>query len=51
MWSFLTGMAGALVQWLKLYAWKVGVRGLVPHSGFQVKKKKKILRGDSVTEK
>ena len=25
--------AGALVQWLTLPAWKVGDRGLVPHSG------------------
>ena len=32
--------AGALVQWLKLPAWKVGDRGFEPHSGLQVSKKK-----------
>ena len=30
--------AGALVQWLKLPAWKVGDRGFNPHSGIQVSK-------------
>ena len=32
--------AAALVQWLKLPAWKVGDRGLEPRSGIQVSKKK-----------
>ena len=32
-------LAGALVQWLKLPAWKVGDRGFEPHSGIQVLKK------------
>ena len=50
---------GALVQWLKLLAWKVGDRGFEPHSGLQVSKKqnisspltrkKSILWGASVT--
>ena len=31
--------AGALVQWLKLPAGKVGDRGLEPHTGLQVSKK------------
>ena len=30
------------VQWLKLPAWKVGDRGLVPHSGIQVSKKQNV---------
>ena len=30
---------GALVQWLKLHAWKVGDRGFEPNSGLQVSKK------------
>ena len=32
-------LPGALVQWLKLPAWKVGDRGFEPRSGFQVLKK------------
>ena len=31
--------AGALVQWLKLPAWKVGDCGFEPHSGLQLSKK------------
>ena len=31
--------AGALVQWLKLSAWKIGDRGFKPHPGLQVSKK------------
>ena len=34
---------GALVQWLKLPAWKVWDRGLDPHSGRQVLKKENIF--------
>ena len=51
---------GALVQWLKLPAWKVGDRGFKPHSGLQFSKAKgfshqltrkdSILWGASVTE-
>ena len=50
--------AGALVQWLKLPAWKIGNREIEPHSGFQVSKKRVsplltrkdlILWGASVT--
>ena len=51
----------ALVQWLKLPAWKVGNRGFEPHSGVQVSKKQNvsfmlthkdlILWGASVTER
>ena len=33
-------LGGALVQWLKLAAWKVGDRGLEPHSSIEVSKKK-----------
>ena len=50
-----------MVQWLKLPAWKVGGRGLVPRSGIQVSKKPNvsspftrkdsILCGASVVEK
>ena len=53
--------AGALVQWLKLPAWKVGDRGFEPHSGFQVSKKQNdfssltrkdsLLSGACVTER
>ena len=53
--------AGALVQWLKLPAWKVGDRGFEPHSGLQFSKeqnvfspltrKNAILWGASVTER
>ena len=53
--------AVALVQWLRLPAWKVGDRGFEPHSGLQVSKKQNvsssltgnnsILWGTSVTEK
>ena len=49
------------MQSLKLPAWKVGVRGLEPHSGLQVSKKQNgsspltrndsILWGTSVTER
>ena len=35
--------AGALVQLLKLPAWKVGDRGFEPHSGLQVSKKQNTL--------
>ena len=34
--------AGALVQWLKLSAWKIGDQGLEPRSGLQVSNKQKI---------
>ena len=30
------------MQWLKLPAWKVGDRGLEPHSGLQVSKKQYV---------
>ena len=53
--------AEALVQWLKLPAWKVRDRGFEPHSGLQVSKKQNvssplthndlILWGTSVTER
>ena len=53
--------AGALVQWLKRPAWKVGDRGFEPHSGLQILKKQSvyfpltskysILWGASVTER
>ena len=52
---------GAMVEWLKLSAWKVGDRGFETHSGLQVSKKqnlfspltrkKIILWGTSVTER
>ena len=58
---FNTSGAGALVQWLKLSAWKVGDRGFEPRSGIQVSKKQNvrslltrknsILWGASVTER
>ena len=35
-------VAGALMQWLKLPAWKVGGRGFKPRSGIQVSKKQKV---------
>ena len=35
--------AGALVQWLKMPAWKVVGWGIVPHSGIQVSKKHHIF--------
>ena len=51
--------AEALVQWLKLSAWKVGDRGIEPCSGIQISKKQNasslfthnvlILWGNSVT--
>ena len=34
--------AGALLQWLKLSAWKVGGRGFEPHSGLQISKKQNV---------
>ena len=34
--------AGALVQWLKLPAWKVRYRGFEPNSGLQVSKKQNV---------
>ena len=34
--------AGALVQWLKLPAWKVLDRGFEPHPGLQVSKKQNV---------
>ena len=52
--------AKALVQWLKLRAWKVEDREFEPHSGLQVSKKKvsspitrkeAILWGTSVNER
>ena len=33
----------ALVQWLKLHAWKIGDRRFVPRSNIQVSKKQKFL--------
>ena len=43
---------GALVQWLKLPAWKVGDRGFEPHFGLQVSKKQNVssplTREDSI---
>ena len=52
---------GALVQWLKKPAWKIGDRGLEPHSGLRVQRNKNvsspltrkdsILWGASVTER
>ena len=58
---YLDSGAGALVQWLKLPAWKVRDRELVPCSGIQVSKKQNvsstltrkraILWGDSVIER
>ena len=33
---------GALVQWLKLPAWKVGDRGLESHSDLQISKKQNV---------
>ena len=53
-------VARALVQWLKLPAWKVGDCGLEPHSGLQIPKKQNdssltlkysILWGASVIER
>ena len=38
-WIIHVNRSGALVQWLKLPAWKVGVRGFEPHSELQVSKK------------
>ena len=35
--------AEALVQWLELYAWKVGYRGFEPHYSFQVSEKKNFF--------
>ena len=32
----------ALVQWLRLSAWKVGDRGFEPHCGLQVSKKQNV---------
>ena len=56
--SIDTAVAGALVQWLKLPAWKVGDRGFEPSSGIQVSKKQNvffpltsILLGASLTER
>ena len=47
--------ARALMQWLKLPAWKVGDRGFEPHSGLQVSspltRNDSILWGASVTER
>ena len=34
--------AGALVQWLKLPAWKVGDRGFEPHSHIKVSKERNV---------
>ena len=45
-------MAGALVQWVKLPAWKVGHRGYEPHSVLPVSKKQNVssplTRKDSI---
>ena len=59
--AFQLRMARALVQWLKVPAWKVGNRGYEPHPGLQVSKKPifsspltrkdSILWGASVTER
>ena len=38
----ITNKARALVQWLKLSAWEVRDRGLVPHSSLQVLKKQNV---------
>ena len=50
--SLVTMRTGALVQWLKLPAWKVGDRGFKPHSGLQVSKKQSVssplTRKDSI---
>ena len=35
-------MTGALVQWLKLPAWKVIDRGFEPHSGYQALKTQSV---------
>ena len=35
--------AGAMVQWLKLPAWKVGDRWFKPHSGLKVLKKQECF--------
>ena len=35
-------LAGALLQWLKLPAWKVRDRGFEPHSGFHILKNKNV---------
>ena len=47
-----TYRAGALAQWLKLPAWKVGDRDFEPHSGLQVSRKQNvsspITRKDSI---
>ena len=44
--------SGALVQWLKLPAWKVGDRGFIPCSGLKVSKKQTVssplTRKDSI---
>ena len=43
---------GALLQWLKLPAWKAGDHGFEPHSGLQVSKKQNVssplIRKDSI---
>ena len=59
--SYYVFPVGALMQWLKLPAWKVGDRGLEPHSGLEILKdqnvsslfprKDSILWGASVTER
>ena len=45
-------LQGALVQWLKLPAWKIGNRGFEPHAGLQASKKQKVssplIRNDSI---
>ena len=56
----MSAVTGALVQWLKLPAWKVGDGGFEPHSGLQVLKKQNVssplthkdslLWGNAVTE-
>ena len=49
---FSSNRAGTLVQWLKLPAWKVGDRGLEPHTGLQVSKQQNVssplTREDSI---
>ena len=40
--SALLLWARALVQWLKMFAWKVGYHGFEPHSGLQVSKEQNV---------
>ena len=51
--NYLTRRAGALVQWLKQPAWKVGGCGFEPDSALQVSKKQNgscpLTRNDSLS--